>query len=322
MTAAFPIGLLAGLVSAVVFGSANTGSALGLLVLFMVSPMPVAVAGLGWGWRAAAVAAAVGAVLIAGVLTPRAGLFHFLTLGLPAAVLSYFVLLNRDVADDSGQTRTEWYPLGRVVGYAAIWAGVLAAFALLSTADDIEHLRSQIRTIVDRMFTVPADKRPPGMPQPRPEQVEQITALMVASFAGATATIWFVVGVLNLWLGGLVAAKSGRLARPWPELSTLALPRSMTIALAGSILGMFLPGLPGLMASGFASALFTAFALVGLAIIHRVTLGRPSRGLVLTATYASLMLLSPFSVFILSILGLAEPFSPLRRTPVPYPGSP
>jgi hypothetical protein len=322
MTAQIPIGLLAGLVSAVLFGSANTGTVLGLMILFMLSPMPIAVAGLGWGWRAAAVAALAGALIIAVGFSPRAALFFFLTLGLPAAVLSYFMLLNREWVDDTGTTATEWFPIGRVVGYAALWAGALAAFALLTTADSVDALQAQIRPIVERMFKVPADKRPPGMPEMTREQLDQITSLMTASFPGVTATIWFMIGLLNLWLGGLVAQKSGRLARPWPELSLLAMPRPLPLVLAGTILFTFLPGMTGLVATGFASAIIIAYMLVGLAIVHRITLGKSNRGLILGAVYASLMFANPFSGLGLAVVGLAENFSPLRRNPLPPPGSP
>lgn len=317
------IGLLAGLVSAVLFASAAAGSIVGLMVLFLLSPLPIAIAGLGWGWSAAAVGAVSGAAIIAIATTPRAAVFHLLALGMPAAVLSYFALLNREtVADPAGPPQTEWYPLGRVVAFAALWGGLLATFALLSTATDIEGLTQQLRATIERMFVRPDMPRPANMPKLTPEQLSQMTSLMVVSFAGITATSWFLLGIANLWLGGWVAAKSGRLVRPWPDLSTLALPRSAPLAFAAAIAGTFLPGIGGLVASGFAGALFAAFMLVGLAIVHHVSRGHAARGMIIAGVYASLLLLNPFSGIIIAMLGLAEPLSPLRRTPQPAPGSP
>jgi hypothetical protein len=323
MNGSLLIGLVAGVVSALLFASAATGTLLGVLVLLLLSPLPVAIAGLGWGWPAAAVAALSGAGVVAGATTGRGAIFHLMALGLPAAGLSYFALLSRTATDgETGVQSVEWYPLGRLLAFAAGWAGVLAALSLLSAASDLDGLRTLLRETIERAFLRPAAQRPAGAPQLTADQIKAMTELMVLSFAGITATCWFLIGVLNLWLGGLVAAKSGRLVRPWPALSTLALPRSAPVAFAAAIAATFLPGYGGLIGSGFASALFAAYLLVGLAIIHHVTRGNPARPMILAATYAALMLLGPFGSILVSMIGIAEPISPLRRRPTPAPGSP
>ena len=323
MFAPLIIGLVAGVVSAALFASAATGTLLGLLVLFLLSPLPVAVAGLGWGWSSATVAAISGAIVIALATTPRGAAFHLLALGLPAAGLSYFALLSRAAAaPDGSNPQIEWYPLGRLLAFTAGWGGVLAALSLLSTASDLDGLRQVLRETIEKSFVRTGGLRPPGAPEFTAEQIRSMTELMVLSFAGVTATCWFLIGVLNLWLGGLVAAKSGRLARPWPDLATLALPRWAPLAFAVAIGATFLPGYGGLIASGFASALFTAFLLVGLAIVHHVTRGHGARPMILGGVYAALLLANPFSSMILAMIGLAEPISPLRRRPTPAPGSP
>lgn len=316
------IGLCAGLVSAVLFASASTGTFLGLLVLFFLSPMPVAIAGLGWGWKAA-VAAAAGAAAIGFVSTPRGAMFHLLALGLPTALLSYLALLNREVQGDTGPLRTEWYPIGRIVAVAALIAGSLAALALLATASDVDGLREHVHKLVGLMLTRPAGTgTPAGAPESlTPDQISAVTNLMVGFFTASMATMWLFIALLNMWLAGRVVRKSDRLVRPWPDLSQLQLPRGLPIVLAIALAAGFLSGFPGLIASGFASALLMAYMLVGLAILHSVTRGHPQRHMILAGTYAALALLGMFAAPALALIGLAEPFSPLRRSPAP-PGPP
>jgi hypothetical protein len=313
-----PVGLLigcgAGAVSALLFASASTGTLLGLLVLFFLSPLPVAISGLGRGWQSAAAAALTGAVVVAAAIALRAAAFHFLALGLPTVVLSYLALLNREGAGGNGAAAAvEWYPIGRIVTVAALWAGGLAALALFSTASDIDSLRATLRSTFERIFSLSPPGSAPGGETIGEQEIAAFTELMVVTFAGALATLWMTIATLNLWLAGLVTRQSGRLVRPWPALSELRLPRSLPLAFAATIALTFLPNYPGLIASGFASAFLFAYMLVGLAVVHYVTRGMNMRGLILGALYACLLLLYPFSWLAVAAIGLAEPVSPLKR---------
>ncbi len=316
-----PIGLGAGFVSAMLFASASTGTLLGLLVLFFLSPMPVAVAGLGWGWRAAAVAAIVGACSIGVIGNVRGILFHALSIGAPTAVLCYYCLLNRDVSSAGGVAQTEWYPLGRIVVLAALIASSLAAVALVSSAADMDDLRKLLGGTIERML-----KRPVGAPGPvgipdalDPVQTARLTELMVSVFTVSLATTWLAVAILNLWLAAHVVARSNRLVRPWPDLAALRLPPPAPIALAAALGGSFLPGFAGLIAAGLMGALLLAFMFVGLAIIHHATRGQSLRPFYLAGVYAVLVPFIALAGPALALLALAEPFLhlPLRRTQPP-----
>lgn len=315
------IGVGAGIVSALLFASASTGTLIGLLVLFFLTPLPVAITGLGWGWPAAAVAAVVAPALIGVLLAPRAALLHLFALGLPTVILSYLALLNRPFAGGGSNAPVEWYPIGRIVAVASVWAGGLAALALVTTSTDLDGLRAALRDTFERVFLRQVEAAPPGSPTIGEAEITAFTELMVVSFAGAVATLWMAIAVLNLWLAGLITRASGRLARPWPELAAIRLPRAMPLAFAVAIALTFLPGYPGLMASGFASAFLFAFLLVGLAILHSVTQGMGARPMILGAVYASLVFLNPFSSLVVATIGLAEPVSPLKRKP-PSPPTP
>ena len=327
------IGLGAGLVSAMLFASASTGTVLGLFVLFFLSPMPVAISGLGWGWRAAAAAAFAAPIAIATLGTPRGAIFHVLAIGAPTAILSYLALLNREVVTSDGAVASEWYPTGRIVAVAALIAGTLAAIGLLSTASDVDGLREQMRATAERVFVLssslpvpqapagtPAGTPPTTPPSFTPEQLTGLANLLVNMFTATLANMWMCIAMLNMWLAALVVRKSDRLNRPWTDLSQLRLPPAMAIALAAAVGLTFLPGLAGLIGSGFAAAIIVAYLLAGLAIIHNVTRGHAARPMILSGIYVMLLLFFVLTGPALAMVGLAEPFSPLRRKPPP-PGT-
>ena len=309
-----------GLVSALLFAQASTGTLLGLFVLFFLSPLPVAIAGLGWGWAAAVVSAVVGAGAIGIVGSERAALFHALALGLPAAGASYLLLLSRVAGPPAGPgvaPPLEWYPIGRIVMWAAVYAGALSIAAILATAGDLPSLKAAIRETVERMagtgVPVPAPGTQGGGTLGEPE-IAALVDIMTATMPGVIATAWMTIATLNLWLAGHVVRASGRLNRPWPDLPSLTLPKPFPLLFAATIAATFVPGFTGLLASGVASALFFAYVLVGLAVLHIVTRGSTFRGMLLSAVYLSLVLFNPVSGLVVALIGIAEPISPIRRS--------
>ena len=91
------IGAGAGLISAALFASAVTATALAG-ILFYLAPLPICLAGLGWGWAAAMLAALTGTAVVAGVLGLATGAIFALAVGAPIATLCYLALLSRLVA--------------------------------------------------------------------------------------------------------------------------------------------------------------------------------------------------------------------------------
>jgi len=304
------VGLAAGLVSAVVLIAAAQGSIAGLIALIFLAPLPVIIAGLGWGWAAAMVASALAALTLSVLVTPRVAMFHLLAVGLPMVASSYLLLLNRAApqtnatqAGASENTGLEWYPPGRVLGLLAVVAGTLAAASLLTIATSERELEAALRAYIDKF----------GIKPPSETDAENFAKLMARSFAPVAATFWMTVACFNLWLGGLITYASGQLARPWPDLSHLMLPREAPLFFLAAVAGSFLQGYPGLIALGFASVFLSAYLIIGLAIIHNITRGNDARVFILIAVYLSLLILNPFSGIIISMIGIAEPVSPIRR---------
>jgi hypothetical protein len=333
MRAAILIGIGTGIASAVLFVSALVvmGSATSagvppspsVLLLILLSPLPVAISGLGWGWGAAAISAVSGAGVLAALGSSHGALFHILAIGAPAALLSYLLLLNRPtnmLGADGMSPMMEWYPIGRVAGWAAAWAGILAALALYGTAADVETLRATLTQFVDRFLA--SQPSLPGGRALNDQEKQAFVTILTILFPPVIASMWFTAAVLNLWVGGHVTRLSGRLARPWPDLSDIALPPLMPLAFALAIGLTFVGGMPGLVASGFASALMMAFTLAGLAVMHRITRGMAVRPAILALVYGSLIFLSPLSSLIIAGVGLAEPYVRKKQSAQGPPGPP
>jgi hypothetical protein len=310
------IGVIAGLVSAVLFASASTGTMLGTFVLFFLSPLPIGIAGLGWGWRAAGIASIAAASSLAVGIGFRAGTVHAVAIGLPTIVSAYYLLLNRlsggtDVV--SGARLIEWYPLGRIIAGMALFAGVLSAVSLLSLGTDIDSLKTAFRPVVERTFVIGIPKGGSTPGPLTPARIDELTSLVIAIAPISVASVWFAFANLNLWLAALVTRKSERLSRPWSDLSLITLPRALSLGFAGAVALSLTGGMPGMLATSFATAILMAYLLVGLAIIHNITRGLSIRGGILWGTYVLLFMLFLMAAPIIALVGLAEPLLPWRR---------
>jgi hypothetical protein len=104
---------------------------------------------------------------------------------------------------------------------------------------------------------------------------------------------------------------SGRLGRPWPDLTELRLPRPAAIALLAAVLVSLAGGLIGVIAGVAASSLTIAYGILGFAILHAITRGMSGRPMILGASYAAVALLG-WPVLALCMLGLADALIDIR----------
>ena len=303
MPIAFIIGAGSGVVSAALFASAATATAIAA-ILFYLTPLPLGLAGLGWGASAAAIAGLVGTLLIALVLGPGPAGAFAAAAGMPIALLSYLALQSRPimVQADGTPAGIEWYPPGRLLGWVAIIAGVLAAVMVLYFGPDAESYKAAIGKLVDASTLKEVD------PEGKIFNAEVISRALPAAFA----IIWLSIILFNFWLAGLIVNASGHAMRPWPRLDRLDLPNAFFIVFTLALIGSFLPGLPGLMATGISGALLYAYVLQGLAVLHAYTRGFAYRSLLLGGLYLGIVLIGWVAI-VVAILGLAEPMLRLRE---------
>jgi hypothetical protein len=293
------IGIGAGAAAALLFASVATGSVFAT-VLFYLAPLPILIAALGWSHWAAVVAI----LFAAGGLAVVLGFYFFLGfligVGMPAWWLGYLALLARPAADSAS---IEWYPPGRLLLWAALIAALLVALAIPTFGTDKESFQAGLRTAFERAIRL---QSPPDGPDiaDRPE-VQRLLGLLVQAIPSAAAVLATLLNAINLWLAARIVRLSSRLRRPWPDLSTIALPASAPALLAAAVAGLLLPDLAGVLAGVLAASLLIAFALVGFAVLHAITRGMNNRGLALGAAYAAVAVVG-WPILGMSLLGLAD----------------
>ena len=278
------VGLGAGAAAALLFASVVSGS-LAAVFLFYLAPLPIMIAALGWSHIAGLIAAASATAAVA-VLS---GVFFVAVpvIAFGAWWLGYLALLARPAVNGGGGA-LEWYPVGRLVLWAAVLGTLIVAAAVPNFGTDQESLQAALRKTYERILR---------------DQV--LIDVLVVAVPPAAAVFSTVTNVFNLWLAARAVKISGRLKRPWPDLAALTLPPSSSALLAAAIAGSFLPDLPGVLAGVLAASLLMAFAILGFAVLHAITRGMRARIVMLTALYAAAIVLG-WPVLAMAILGLAE----------------
>jgi hypothetical protein len=324
-----PIGLAAGLATALLLASASAGGMTGRFILFFLAPLPSYLAGLGWGTTSAAIAAVTSAIVTSSVLGLKTGAVFFLSQGIPLVILCRLVLLNRTLAPQAqggplDPPLVEWYPIGRALAVAALIAGVLAIVSILLLGADVDTLRGMMRKLVDDVLA----RELPGLGggELTETDTDTLASVLLHALPAGSAVLWLGGFALNLWLGGKVTAVSGRLARPWPDLGLMRFPSGFGLVLAVALGLSLVPGLIGLLASGVAGALFFAYTLMGLAIIHYTTRGLTARPLVLWGLYGVMIVFNTTALVVVAMIAILEPMlwyrRPLAPDYGPAPGPP
>ena len=278
------VGLGAGAAAALLFASVASGS-IAAVILFYLAPLPIAIAALGWGHLSGLIAAAVATTVVA-VLS---GIFFLAVpvIAFSAWWLGYLALLARP-ASNGGGGALEWYPVGRLVLWAALLGTLVVAAAVPNFGTDQESLQAALRKTYERILRDPA-----------------LIDVLVVAVPPAAAVFSTVTNLFNLWLAARIVRISGRLARPWPDLAALSLPPLTAGLLAAAIAGSFLPDLVGVLFGALAASLLMAFAVLGFAVLHAITRGMGSRAIILACVYG-LTIVFGWPVLAMSLLGLAE----------------
>jgi hypothetical protein len=314
------IAMLLGLVSAVVFASATTGPMLMRLILFLLTSLPIFLAGLGWGWRSAAVAGVASVLIVALLSSPQVAGIYALTQILPAVILTYLALLNRSYQPDGAQTATtEWYPVGRLVLWAAVMAGTIALVVLLIIGQDFDELRAGLKQYLSEAIKTNMPPDATGAPLDD-QQLETMTNIVVALMPAASAVSWLTALVFNLWLAGRITLASGQLQRPWPDISAMDFPPGTALMLVASMLGAGAQGIAGAVGTAFLGAFFLAYVFAGLAVVHYVTRAKSWRPFGLWMLYIGLLIVASWIAVFIALVGLLE--RPLRLRQRAFPSGP
>ena len=314
------IALIAGAASALMFASIASG-ALVSLVLICLAPLPLMLAAIAWGPFCGVLGGLVATLVIGLALSPPLALGYGLAIALPAWWLGHLAMLGRPVADGLAGNEpapVEWYPLGRILLWIAALATLLTAGSLYSLGSDASAISEAMRRGFARVLSL--------MGETTVTENDPRVGLMVAVTPVLLAASQLVTLTLNLWLAAKVAAVSGRLHRPWPDLSGTSLPPMTLVALCVALAFSFFGGMTGILAVVVTTVLMMAYALIGLAVLHTVTRDLANRAFWLATAYAIIFMFS-VSLVLLTALGLADAVFGFRerflrnRQPPPLPTS-
>jgi hypothetical protein len=307
------IGLASGLASALLYYSAARGSPLFSALLLLLTPLPALLAGLGWGFAAAAAGAIAGALCtgLAASLGHAAG--FLLCLGVPAVLVSYCAELSRP--HPTTPDAREWYPVGRLLAVVALYAGALPVLITPLIGGSYEGLRAPLSELFRRASAQTASDF--GLQPLSPEQLEMMTGIVVAAMPAILAAYWMGIFALNLYLAARIAHASGRLARDWPDLASLAYPNGLALATVAALAGSSAPGPLGLIGISFSGSLLFAYLLAGLALAHFIARGRAPWLLLLV--YVGLFVFGPYAALVLTLGGLLDAMLDVRRRVGPAP---
>jgi hypothetical protein len=298
------IGIGAGAASALLFASVASGSPISIL-LFYLAPLPILIAAVGWSHWVALVAAMVASL---GLTVALGSYFFFaflLGVGLPAWWLGYLALLAR--AGPSGDL--DWYPIGRIVLWAAILGTLVVVAAIPTLGLDEETFRKTLRKGFENILSQRPSSTPPSDADAASR--DRLIDFLVSVIPPAAAVLSTVINLIDLWLAGKIVRLSGRLRRPWPDLSETRLPPMTPVLLAAGLVGCFLPGLLGIVSGVFVATLLVVYAMIGLAVLHFITRGMASRGLLLGGTYTALVIFG-WPVLLMALFGLIDAAIDLR----------
>ncbi|HEY6028238.1 MAG TPA: hypothetical protein VIV09_15170 [Pseudolabrys sp.] len=299
------VGIGAGAAAALLFASVTSGSLLAV-VLFYLAPLPIMIAGLGWSHWAALLAALVGSLAVVAIF---GGVFFFAFvagIGAPAWWLCYLSSLARPVpaAADGGEAALEWYPPGRLVLWAALLGALVVIVAIPNFGFDADSFRTGLAAALSRMMRVEAGAADAS-------HTTRLIDFLVTVVPPAAAVIATVTSLVNLWLAGRIVKFSGRLTRPWPDITAMTLPPLAAAGLGAVVLLSFTGGMVAILASVITATLIMAYGVLGFAVLHAITRGQASRPFLLGGIYASVIVFG-WPVLTLALLGLVETFFGLR----------
>ncbi len=278
------VGVGAGVAAALLFASVISGSLVAVF-LFYLAPLPILIASLGWSHMAGLVAAASATAAVA--FLSGAFFLAIAVIAFGAWWLGYLTLLARGLGN-GGEPKLEWYPIGRLVLWAAVIGTLVVAAAVPNFGTDQASLQAGLRESYEKIFRDPST-----------------IDLLVIVIPPAAAVFSMLTCLFNLWLAARIVKISGRLTRPWPDLPAMTLPPATLATLMLATAGSFLPGLLGILSAACAASLVMVLAFLGLAVLHSVTRGMSGRTLVLGGVYVSTVVLG-WPLLLISLAGVSE----------------
>ncbi len=302
----------AGLLSAVLYGSAASGIGLSIIPMYL-SPLPLFLVGLSYGGTAALFGglSATAALALAG--GPMLAIAFFLANAIAPIILTHVANWSRTFNGPNGQPVTEFYP----TGYLFAWLGGIGMAIALALTLFMQSYEGGLTGWIPRIIEleglskaiIQAQIQSGGAPTDELVLQARLTGLVLP----AVALFWSLISMGNGALAQQLAVRFGRNLRPSPELLTMYLPQFMLWPLIGGVALAFLPGDFGYFGSVLMTLAIIPYFFLGLATVHVISHRLPGRAMALTGLYLLLVALGWPSLLIVGV-GIIEHFANLRLT--------
>ncbi len=316
------VGLVAGLVAAVLFGAVITGSAVSIGLVFLI-PLPLFIAGLGWGVVSALAGAVVGTIALVFMAGFKVGLGFALQMAVAPVVLSYLSLISRPAASgpDGQPTGVEWYPEGRLVLWTGAIVTAMIGIIVIVAGIDQDVLKAWGAEALDHITKLQSQVASQTGNETSLDNFKAAFQGLVPHILSITAMVWSVMTLAVFGMAARLLGAAGRNIRTWAPFCRLAFPRGATLALGAGLLASFLPGQLGLIGEAGMTTMITAFCLLGLATVHGLLEHSSARTPLLFLTY-TIIFFFPLALPGVMALGLAEHMLGLRARFAQPPSGP
>ncbi len=311
------VGIFAGLASALLFMAVAAGQP-AAVAMFYAAPLPLLIAGLGWGLYGVLIAGAIGVIASLAVTGGLLALVYLAGCAVPCIWLVRSALLSRPLDEADPQGPREWYPAGHLVLWTAAFGALVTTATIIALGGTGGAFTTNVSSVLrEGLLSQGQIALPEGI------DTEAVITYVVAFLPLMSAAVWTLFMVANLWLAGKIVTMSGNALRPMPEAMQMRLPRQAVLGFAAATGLALLGGTIGLYAKAASAALFVAFVLLGLAVVHAVTRGMAARPLILGTIYMFTLLFG-WTAVLIAMVGLADPamnFRDRRKSPPPAGGA-
>lgn len=295
------LGVMAGLVSVLLFSVVAVGSSFSVL-LYLVAPLPILIVALGWRHTAGIAGAVTGMVLATLWFSPLAAFTFALVAGIPGWLFGYLLLLSRET-----ENGTEWYPLGRFLLWIAALNALLTCFGILVIARDYDTFLTAFRGLVDVLQQIDTGVFEGLGEAEKAETITRFSQLAAVLVLLLSTAMSVTIMTFLVWGAAKIVKMSGKLPRPWPDLSSTRMPRNVIgVTVLAALLTFFLSGFASLFSAVIAASLVMAFCLQGLTVIHAITRPLKTRLPILFALYALFLILPGWPILGFALVGMAH----------------
>ncbi len=306
------ISIGAGLLSAILYGAAATGSALSIIPMYL-SPLPLFIVGLGYGGTSALIGGVIATGAIAIVGGPLLAFAYFLVNAAAPMLITHTANWSRQVMGANGDFEMEFYPAGLMFAWLSglgIAVTVLLALFMQTYEGGLGGWIPQIVQI-DMLSQAIIQAQMQSGSAPMDELALQQRLIRFA--LPGLGLFWTLLCIGNGVLAQRLLVRFGKNLRPSPSLLSMYLPQFMIWPLIGGAVLAFLPGDLGLTGTVVTALAAIPYFFLGLATVHVISYHLPGRAFALTGIYILLLALG-WPILLIVGLGIVEHFVNLRRT--------